>query len=53
MKGKVTLIATAHRHSTVESCDCIFLMERAHLVTKGSYDELLSNSELFRSLTSG
>lgn len=53
MKGKVTLIAIAHRLSTVESCDCIFLMELGHLVAKGSYDELLSDSELFRSLSSG
>ena len=53
MKGSVTLIAIAHRLSTVESCDCIFLVERGHLVAKGSYDELLSECELFRSLSSG
>ncbi|OGT89681.1 MAG: hypothetical protein A2286_00400 [Gammaproteobacteria bacterium RIFOXYA12_FULL_61_12] len=53
LHGKITIISIAHRFSTIRSCDCIFLMERGTLVAKGSFDDLLQESELFRLLAAG
>ena len=36
-----TIILIAHRLTTVEACDIIFMMEQGRLVAQGTYDELL------------
>lgn len=50
LHGKITIISIAHRFSTIRSCDCIFLMEKGRVVAQGSFDALLSQSDLFRRL---
>ena len=42
LHGEKTLIIVAHRLSTVEHCDQIYKMESGKLITKGSYDEVIS-----------
>lgn len=48
MRGNRTIILIAHRLSTVQNCDTIFLMEKGALVASGTYDELVEANETFR-----
>lgn len=45
-----TRIVIAHRLSTVQNADIIFVVEGGRIVSQGKYDELLESSDLFRSL---
>ena len=48
LKGQVTVIAIAHRLSTVMHCDEIILLDHGHIVARGSHDELMSRSDEYR-----
>jgi len=50
LHGNVTLIVIAHRISTIQSCDEIWLLDSGRISAAGSYAELLGKSELFRRL---
>ncbi|MEQ6886645.1 ABC transporter ATP-binding protein [Salicola sp. Rm-C-2C1-2] len=43
-----TIIMIAHRLSTVEKCDQIVLLEQGTISAKGTYNELLHNSQSFQ-----
>jgi ABC-type multidrug transport system fused ATPase/permease subunit len=45
-----TIILIAHRLSTVESCDRIYLLEDGQLVDSGTYSELLTHSRAFQAM---
>ena len=45
-----TIILVAHRLSTVESCDSIFLFEDGEVVARGTYQGLLEKSLKFRQM---
>ncbi|MCW2750457.1 MAG: transporter ATP-binding protein [Aeromicrobium sp.] len=45
-----TIITVAHRLSTVERSDRLFVMSQGALVAEGHYDDLLANDPTFRSL---
>lgn len=45
-----TVIMIAHRLTTVEDCDMIFLLNRGKVEAKGSYQDLLQANESFRKL---
>jgi ATP-binding cassette subfamily C protein len=45
-----TVILIAHRHTTIERCDTIFLMKSGRLVASGSYAALLDASDDFRAM---
>lgn len=47
LTGSKTIIMIAHRLSTVERCDRIFLLSRGRLAAQGSYRELLASSSEF------
>jgi ATP-binding cassette, subfamily B, bacterial PglK len=47
---KKTIILIAHRLTTVEDCDRIYLLDKGRLLDQGSYDELLERSEPFRAM---
>ena len=49
MLGRTCLII-AHRLSTLESCDRIFVFDKGELVEQGDHHELLSLNGHFRSL---
>ena len=46
----ITLILIAHRLSTIRDCDCIYVMERGHLLQQGTHEELLQQEGLYREL---
>ena len=41
LAGTKTLIIIAHRLSTVEHCDRVYLLEKGHIVKSGSYKEIV------------
>lgn len=51
--GKITVVSIAHRLSTVQACDCIFLMEHGSIVARGTFEYLQRESALFRRMASG
>jgi len=46
LSGKKTMIIIAHRLSTVENCDRIYLMEHGQIVKSGSYREVVPSGSL-------
>ncbi|MDX1634515.1 MAG: ATP-binding cassette domain-containing protein, partial [Marinobacter sp.] len=45
-----TIIMIAHRLSTVQNCDVIYLMQNGQVADKGTFSELLESSEAFREM---
>ena len=43
LSGKKTTITIAHRLSTVEHCDCIYLIDNGQIIKSGSYAEVVLN----------
>lgn len=48
LKKDRTLIMVAHRLSTVENCDRLYLIEAGEIIAIGSYKDLIENSVVFR-----
>lgn len=51
--GAKTVILIAHRLTTVERCDEIFLLEKGRGAARGTYSELLERSPEFRAMATG
>lgn len=49
-KLKCTRIAVAHRLSTIRHCDRIIVIDGGHIVEEGTYEELINNGGLFKTL---
>jgi ABC-type multidrug transport system fused ATPase/permease subunit len=50
LAGRKTIILIAHRLTTVERCDRIFMLRNGRLLAEGSFDELLQESPEFAAL---
>jgi ATP-binding cassette, subfamily B, bacterial PglK len=50
LRGDRTIIMIAHRLTTVQNCDVIYLMKKGKLIQKGSYNELMNSSKEFREM---
>ncbi len=50
LKGRKTVIMIAHRLTTVENCDILYLMKDGKIVDQGSYDSLVSSNSEFREM---
>ena len=48
-KNDITKILVAHRLSTVRKCDKIFMFDKGELKKEGTFEELIKNSDEFRS----
>lgn len=48
LHGKKTIILIAHRLSTVRQCDHIFVLQNGSLIDSGTYDNLIEQSNNFR-----
>lgn len=48
-----TVIMIAHRLSTVEECDTIFLLEGGRLAAQGTFAELVAENNAFRHMANG
>ncbi|TVR16961.1 MAG: ABC transporter ATP-binding protein [Balneolaceae bacterium] len=51
LRGDRTIIMIAHRLTTVKNCDIIYMMEEGEIVAKGTYNELMENSQQFRKMS--
>ncbi len=49
----MTTIIVAHRLSTIERCDKIFMFEKGRIVEEGNYQELLQLRGYFYKLANG
>jgi ATP-binding cassette subfamily C protein len=50
LAGSKTLLIIAHRLNTVKDCDVIHVLEHGMIIASGSYDELMENCEIFRTM---
>lgn len=50
LQGRMTLVIVAHRLSTLQSCDIIYVLEAGRISDSGTYAQLLQRSETFRRL---
>ena len=50
LKGQVTIIVIAHRLSTLQQCDTLFLMDNGEIIEQGSWTELSQKSALFQDM---
>lgn len=48
LKGERTVIMIAHRLTTVQNCDTLYLMKNGRIVDSGAYDELVDSNKEFR-----
>lgn len=48
-----TIVLIAHRLTTVQACDTIFMMEQGRVVSTGTYDELIAQNQTFRAMAGG
>ena len=47
---KKTVIIIAHRLTTIQECETIYLMKQGTITASGTYKELIQNSEQFRAM---
>ena len=52
LSGAKTIIMIAHRLTTVQRCNEIILLEEGQIAARGSYEELMEESEAFQRLAS-
>ena len=50
LKGDRTVIMIAHRLSTVENCDVLYLMKDGKIVDAGDYDDLIHRNDEFKKM---
>jgi ATP-binding cassette subfamily C protein len=48
LKGERTVIMIAHRLTTVQNCDRLYLMKNGRITNSGTYDELIEKSPEFK-----
>ncbi len=51
LKGKMIMILIAHRISTLQACDIIYILKDGVISEQGSYHELIETSDYFRRLS--
>lgn len=52
MKGRTTFVI-AHRLSTVQNADCIMVLEKGHIIERGSHDDLIAQKGRYYQLYTG
>lgn len=46
-----TIVLVAHRLTTVKKCDWIYMLDKGRIIDEGTYDSLLENNKIFRSMS--
>ena len=46
--GQKTIIIIAHRLSTVQNCDALYLLQHGCVIGSGTYEKLLATNSVFR-----
>jgi len=50
LSKKKTIILIAHRLSTVQNCDCIYMLDHGRLTAQGTYWQLLETNHEFKKM---
>ncbi len=50
LSRKKTIVMIAHRLTTVQECDVIYMLERGKVIASGTYAELIESSSQFRKM---
>ena len=50
LKGRRTLVTVAHRLSTVQNCDRIFVVEAGQITDVGTYEDMVARNPSFRQI---
>jgi ATP-binding cassette, subfamily C, bacteriocin exporter len=50
LRGNITSIIIAHRLTTIQNCDIIFVMDKGNIVEFGNHKELLAKNGLYKRL---
>jgi ABC-type multidrug transport system fused ATPase/permease subunit len=53
LRGELTFVIIAHRHTLIERCDRIFFLENGKLAAEGGYQELIRTNDEFRKMALG
>lgn len=53
LRGELTFVIIAHRHTLIERCDRIVFLEHGKLVAEGGYQELMQTNEDFKKMSLG
>jgi ABC-type multidrug transport system fused ATPase/permease subunit len=53
LSRKKTIVCVAHRLRTIRESDVIHYVDRGRVLASGTYDELLQNSEEFKTMAEG
>ena len=48
LRVDTTIIIIAHRLTTIKNCEVIFLLDKGELKNRGTFNELIEASDLFR-----
>jgi ABC-type multidrug transport system fused ATPase/permease subunit len=51
LSHQITIILIAHRLSSVQQCDLVYMLDKGKLVASGSYAEIISQSDIFRAMS--
>ncbi len=51
LSHQITIILIAHRLSSVQQCDLVYMLDKGKLVANGSYAEVISQSDIFRAMS--
>lgn len=52
-ENNITVLSIAHRLSTLENCDCIFVFDHGQIVQSGKYQELIQTPGIFQDMYKG
>ena len=50
LKNKKTIIMIAHRITTIQNCDLIYMLENGNIVDYGNFDELIDKNKNFKKM---
>lgn len=50
LPDEITIVMIAHRLSTVQYADTIFILDNGDVIGSGSYDELIKSNETFKKM---
>lgn len=53
IENNTTIISIAHRLTTLENCDAIFVFDKGKIVQKGTYQDLIQTSGIFQDMYQG
>lgn len=53
LRGELTFVIIAHRHTLIERCDRIFFLKNGQLAAEGGYQELIRTNDEFRKMALG